>query len=158
MASMPPPPPTNDPNIVDPHDPFCVNRVGTANLRDLDALDQIGGPFDITTHTVDVRPICQCAGWYNIKKVGFFFWRLSFLSFCNAAKSIHYADGFHFSPLGNPAPLFTQPPLIIPGYEPDRGIAGRPARFVRPLSIFIPADTTAPLRARASASTMEQIR
>src|SRR5262249_3330116 len=34
--------PPAGPAIVDPHDPFCVNRVGTVNLRDLDTLDQIG--------------------------------------------------------------------------------------------------------------------
>ena len=115
VPALPPPPPTNDPNIVDPHDPFCVNRVGTVNLRDLDTLDQIGGPFDITTHTVDVRPISQLVGWYNIKKVGFFLWRLQSyaLSYIPPRKSTHYADGYHFSPLGNPAPLFTQPPLTI---------------------------------------------
>ncbi len=95
-----------------PGDPFCVDRVGAANLRDLDALDRIDGAFDSTTHTVDVRPICQCAGWYNIKKAGFFLWRLeSFpLIWVAPRRSSFYLDGFHFSPLGNPAPLFTVPP------------------------------------------------
>lgn len=115
MPALRPPPPTSDPNIVDPHDPFCVNRVGTVNLRDLDTLDKIGGPFDITTHTVDVRPICQVLGWYNIKNVGFFLWRLQSHALSNipARRSTHYTDGFHFSPLGNPAPLFTRPPLTF---------------------------------------------
>ena len=107
--------PPAGPVIVDPHDPFCVNRVGTVNLRDLDTLDKIGRPFDITTHTVDVRPICQVLGWYSIKKIGFFLWRLQSyaLSAVKPRKSSVYADGYHFSPLGNPAPLFTQPPLTI---------------------------------------------
>jgi hypothetical protein len=113
--ALPALPSGNDPNIVDPHDPFCVNRVGTVNLRDLDTLDKIGGPFDITNHTVDVRPVCQVLGWYNIKNVGFFLWRLqsNALSFATPRQSKTYADGYHFSPLGNPAPLFTQPPLTI---------------------------------------------
>ncbi len=100
------------PGTTDPRDPFCVDRVGTVNLRDLDALGCINGPFDRTTHTVDVRPICQYTGWYNIKKVGFFLWRLESnpLRWVTPRKSSHYADGYHFSPLGNPAPLFTIPP------------------------------------------------
>jgi hypothetical protein len=112
MPAIPPPPPAPALPTVDP---FSVNRVGTVNLRDLDTLDKIGGPFDITTHTVDVRPICQTVGWYNIKKVGFFLWRLQSyaLAFVTPRQSSHYADGYHFSPLGNPAPLFTQPPLTI---------------------------------------------
>ncbi len=112
MPAIPPPPPAPALPTVDP---FSVNRVGTVNLRDLDTLDKIGGPFDITTHTVDVRPTCQLLGWYNIKNIGFFLWRLqsNALSFITPRKSTHYADGYHFSPLGNPAPLFTQPPLTI---------------------------------------------
>jgi hypothetical protein len=107
--------PPAGPVIVDPHDPFCVNRVGTVNLRDLDTLDKIGGPFDLTTHTADVRSICQTLGWYNIKNIGFFLWRLQSYALLAVTprKSSVYADGYHFSPLGNPAPLFTQPPLTI---------------------------------------------
>ena len=103
------------PTSVAANDPFCVDRVGTVNLRDLDTLDLIAGPFDSLTHTVDVRPICQCAGWYNIKKVGFFLWRLQpyALTWVTPQKSTAYADGYHFSPLGNPAPLFAQPPLTF---------------------------------------------
>src|SRR5215211_8398418 len=40
-------------------DPNAVGRVGTVNLRDLNALDRLDGPFDILTHTVDVRPISR---------------------------------------------------------------------------------------------------
>jgi len=95
----------------DPRDPFAVNRVGTALLRDMDAMDRLNGPFDTTTHTVDVRPPCQLTGWYNIHKVGFFLWRLDsfFMQEVTPRRSTEYADGFYFSPIGNPAPLFTNP-------------------------------------------------
>ena len=53
-----------------------VDRVGTVNLRNLDALDRLDGPFELTTHTVDVRRIRQAEGWYNIRNIGFFLWRL----------------------------------------------------------------------------------
>ncbi|MGE5324032.1 MAG: hypothetical protein ACM3SW_14275, partial [Actinomycetota bacterium] len=98
-----------------PQDPYAVDRVGTVLLRDLDALDRINGAFDTTTHTVDVRPICPLTGWYNIQKVGFFLWRLEsfFIEAVTPRRSSEYGDGFHFSPIGNPAPLFTNPEPVI---------------------------------------------
>ncbi len=95
-------------------DPFAVDRVGTVLLRYLDALDRINSAFDTTTHTVDVRPICQLAGWYNIQKIGFFLWRLEsfFTQAVTARRSAIYSGGFYFSPIGNPAPLFTNPEAV----------------------------------------------
>jgi len=95
----------------DPHDPPAVGRVGTVLLRDLDALDRLNGPFDTMTHTVDVRPICQATGWYDIRNIGFFLWRLEsfFTQDVTPRKSSTYADGYAFSPIGNPAPLYTNP-------------------------------------------------
>jgi hypothetical protein len=92
-------------------DPSASDRVGTALLRDMDAMDRLESAFDTTTHTVDVRPPCQLKGWYNIRNIGFFLWRLQsfFMREVTPRKSSVYADGFHFSPLGNPAPLFTHP-------------------------------------------------
>ncbi len=92
-------------------DPYAVDRVGTVLLRDLDALDRLNGAFDTTTHTVDVRPPCQLTGWYDIQNIGFFLWRLQsfFTEAVAPRRSAIFADGFHFSPLGNPAPLFVNP-------------------------------------------------
>ena len=69
------------------------------------------GPFDATTHTVDVRPPCQLTGWYNIRNIGFFLWRLEsfFIQEVTPRRSQLHSDGFYFSPIGNPAPLFTNP-------------------------------------------------
>ncbi len=101
--------------VTDTHDAYAVDRVGTVLLRDLDALDRINGPFDTTTHTVDVRPICQMTGWYNIQKIGFFLWRLQsfFIQAVTPRRSATYRDGFYFSPIGNPAPLFTNPEPVV---------------------------------------------
>ena len=129
------------PVTTDANDPFCVDRVGTANLRDLDALDRIGGVFDVTTHTVDVRPICQCVGWYNIKKVGFYLWRLeSFpLLWVTPRRSTHYSDGFHFSPIGNPAPLFTVPPASF--QDMTQIVESQAPGAIRPTAFYFhPAD------------------
>jgi hypothetical protein len=101
----------NDTTNTDPMDPYAVERVSTVLLRDLDALDRIGGPFDTTVHTVDVRPIRQFDGWYNIQNIGFFLWRLQsfFIQEIVPRRSASFTDGFYFSPLGNPAPLFVNP-------------------------------------------------
>jgi hypothetical protein len=92
--------------------PDAVDRVGTVNLRNVDALDRLDGPFDVISHTVDVRTIRRTEGWYNVRKVGFFLWRLHRYAIRGVtprqAASPH-VYGYHFSPLGNPAPLFTEP-------------------------------------------------
>ncbi len=91
--------------------PYAVDRVGTAHLRNLNAIDLLEGPFQITTHTVDVRKIRQAEGWYNIRNIGFFLWRLQAYRMLSsvARQSALHPHGYHFNPLGHPAPLFTHP-------------------------------------------------
>jgi hypothetical protein len=91
--------------------PEAVDRVGTVNLRGLDVLDRLDGAFDVISHTVDVRPIRRIEGWYNIRKVGFFLWRLRHYALRGVTprKATKFSNGYHFSPLGNPTPLFTEP-------------------------------------------------
>ena len=91
-------------------DPNAADRVGTAHIRNVDAMDLLDGPFDITTHTVDVRRIRRTDGWHNIKKIGLFLWRLeSYRMELSNPRQSSVPFGWHFSPLGNPAPLFTMP-------------------------------------------------
>jgi hypothetical protein len=60
-------------------------------------------------HTVDVRQPSQQEGWYNIRNIGFFLWRLQSYPLVNVpARPTVVAWRYHFSPLGNPAPLFTR--------------------------------------------------
>ncbi|HVT16407.1 MAG TPA: hypothetical protein VHQ90_09550 [Thermoanaerobaculia bacterium] len=83
----------------------------TPDLRRIAQVDLLDGPFDTAAHTVDVRPIAQLTGWYDIKNIGFFLWRLrSYENVHVQARSIAAAGNFAytFSPLGNPAPLFTR--------------------------------------------------
>ncbi|MDR0781047.1 MAG: hypothetical protein LBF16_10195 [Pseudomonadales bacterium] len=90
-----------------------------ANLRDLDALDRLGGPFDAMTRTVDVRRInaTRTPGRSNIPSVGVFLWRLKSYAvtntpaFCDENRGPHC---FTFSVLGQDAPLFVKPQA-----EPD---------------------------------------
>jgi hypothetical protein len=96
----------------DDRDPRVFDRVGTVNLRNIDALDRLNGPFDVISHTVDVRPIGRTEGWYNIPKIGFFLWRLRHYPLTGITPrkaSVPHDYGFHFNTLGNPAPLFNNP-------------------------------------------------
>ena len=45
---------------------------GCPDIRHVDVGDRVGGAWDTTTHTVDVRRINWWDGWYNIPNIGFF--------------------------------------------------------------------------------------
>jgi len=80
-----------------------------ADLRSLDAMERVAGPFDQTSHTVDVRPPGQQERWYDVRNIGFFFWRLQSWPLVDVpARPTSVSWRFHFSPLGNPAPLFSR--------------------------------------------------
>lgn len=115
--------------------PPAMDRVGTVNLRSLDVADRIDGPFDMCTHTIDVRRPGQQDGWHNIRHLGVFLWRLQSypLPGIQPAPSADYADGFHFSPLGHPAPLFTNP--LRPASDARTAEANVPGP-VRPLAFL----------------------
>ena len=79
------------------------------DLRRVDVGDHVSGPFDFASHSVDVRPISQYDGWYNLRNIAFFFWRLQNYELAGV-RARQFAPGsrcFTFSPLGNPAPLFS---------------------------------------------------
>jgi hypothetical protein len=86
-----------------------MHSLHTPDIRRIEPIDRLNGPFDTISHTVDVRPIEQQTGWYNIKNIGFFLWRLMSYPLTNIrARPGSVPWGFHFSPLGNPAPLFSR--------------------------------------------------
>jgi hypothetical protein len=83
----------------------------TPDIRRVEPIDRLDGPFDTIAHTVDVRPISQLEGHHNIKNIGFFLWRLRSMELDRVqARRVGGAGDFryHVSPLGNPAPLFTR--------------------------------------------------
>lgn len=97
-------------NINHPH----VHRARTANLRRVEDLDWINGPFDPLAHTVDVRRINspRALGRYNIPSVGVFVWRLKPYSVTQSPAYCKEAVGencFTFSVLHYDAPLFIKP-------------------------------------------------
>ena len=77
------------------------------DLRDVEKVDRLNGAFDVWSHTVDVRDPAQSEGWHNIPNIGFFLWRLQSYPLIGVpARPAGQPWQYHFSPLGNPAPLF----------------------------------------------------
>lgn len=91
-----------------------LHRGRTIDLRQMNALDLLDGPFDRIAHRVDVRRInsTRTVGRYNIPSAGVFVWRLKSYS---VSKTPAYClddaggDCFTFSVLGQDAPLFVKP-------------------------------------------------
>ncbi len=95
-----------------------LDSLGTANLRDTDALAKVNSPFECTTHTADVRHIDNGRGQYNIPNLGLFLWRLqSYTIQRGAARPVaDPPDGrYWFSPLGLDMPLFNSPQTASTG-------------------------------------------
>ncbi len=113
----------------------------TTDLRAPEPLDRLDGPFDQAMHNADVRPISQLDGWYNIPNIGFFLWRLrSYPLIRIRAKRASQPWQYHFSPLGNRAPLFaigrreTNDPAVAT--EPDIPGPIRRAAFYQDLQTY----------------------
>ena len=82
------------------------------DLRDLNSMDLINTAFDTAAHTADVRAVNQIKGWYNIKNIGFFLWRLGSYPIENGRANPVSGPGdnrYCFCSLGNPVPLFNHP-------------------------------------------------
>lgn len=108
-----------------------LNNLATADLRNADALELLGGPFEQIAHTADVRHISTGRGKYNIPSIGIFLWRLQSYEVGpipasskdpsktdlngatrqgDARAVAKTADGrYTFNPLGVSAPLFNLP-------------------------------------------------
>lgn len=117
----------------------------TPDIRSVEYVGRLNGPFDPISRNVDVRPISQINGWYNIKNIGFYLWRLgSYLieqvTPRPAASTAGAFFGYSFSPLGNPAPLFTfeQEEGGRYGIATEQTVPGpiRPAAFYKDLADY----------------------
>jgi len=126
---------------------------GCPDLRSIERNDRIGGPWDEATHTVDVRAINEWDGWYGIKNVGFFLWRLRALPRArvdsrpigNPATTWRYT----FSPLGRNVPLYSAGRFeeTAAGRSTELSVADaiRPAAFFEDLTAaHAPAPPTPP--------------
>lgn len=114
----------------------------SVNLREMDTLDRLDGPFDSLTHTADVRPPAQANGWHSIKRVGLFLWLLKAYPLRNvtARRSTSHPFGWHFHPLGTPVTLFNQPgtpgELARLAAESDLPAPIRPLAFALDLAAY----------------------
>ncbi len=82
------------------------------DLRQMNALNLLDTPFESLPHTADVRHISKRRGKYNIPNLGIFLWRLQNYPLLNVIPrqaDAPHSYGYHFSTIGNPAPLFNYP-------------------------------------------------
>ena len=91
-----------------------LERGRTVDVRRMDELNAIDGPFDALAHSVEVRRIgaVRATGRYNIPSVGVFLWRLGSYSVTRSPACCVEKPGPHcytFSFLGQDAPLFSRP-------------------------------------------------
>jgi hypothetical protein len=94
-----------------------LQNVRTPDLRDTNALELLGSPFEQAAHSAEVRRIASGRGRYNIPNLGLFLWRLQPYTFAaepdsrvSARAVATPADGrYTFHPLGFDAPLFNRP-------------------------------------------------
>jgi hypothetical protein len=108
-----------------------LERGRLADLRDADALDRLGGPFDELAHTVDMRRPSSLGtrGRFNIPSVGLFVWRLRSYSISHAPAYQQQGiapNAFSFSALGHDQPLFIRPdPGADPSSDPEVRVPAR---------------------------------
>ena len=83
----------------------------TPDIRNENALELLGTPFDSIAHTVEVRHINSGRGYYNIPNIGIFLYRLTAFPVNNSpAFSVPGKPGcFKFNALGLDEPLFNNP-------------------------------------------------
>lgn len=89
------------------------------DIRDGDAMELIGSPFERAWYSAEVRRISQRAGRYNIPSVGIYQWRLGSYPVYRAQASVadKTAEGvaavpgkfYRFSQFGHDMPLFNRP-------------------------------------------------
>ncbi len=125
-----------------------LRRGGLVDLRRIDTLDRIGGPFDELAHTVEVprADATRRVGRYNVPGVGLHVWRLRAHPVTRApALCVDRARScYTFSILGNDIELFTKPvpepaachvadEMNVPAPVRRRALTERPYDYYGPL-------------------------
>lgn len=85
---------------------------GTVDLREANRLELLGGPFERTAHTAEVRHIDNGRGRYNLPNLGVFLWRLQDYRLDEVTARAVTSPGdrrYTFHPLGLEAPLCNTP-------------------------------------------------
>jgi hypothetical protein len=88
-------------------------NVQTPNLRDTNALELLGSPFETANHLPEVRQIANGRGRYNIPNVGLFLWRLQSYPLAQVTPRAVSDDPslglYWINPLGQDQTLFNTP-------------------------------------------------
>jgi hypothetical protein len=126
-------------------------RGRTLDLRRVEALERLDGPFDEAAHTVAVGRInsAHTRSWPNIPNVGLFVWRLKPYSITRAPAYCvdRTSNRYTFSILGNDTPLMTNPivepnpthiadDINVPGWIRRRALEERPRDYYGPGKSF----------------------
>ncbi|WP_433727413.1 hypothetical protein ACQP2Y_12335 [Actinoplanes sp. CA-051413] len=139
-----------------------------ADVRSVDALDRLDGPFDTLAHTVEVARISAARpGRYNIPEVGLYLWRLKPYRISSAPAFCIDRDraNFTFSILSNDTPLVARPveepspthvadETNVPAFIRRRAFTDRMAHYYGPgksLCIWLDGDQPVPLARIVSA-------
>lgn len=85
-----------------------LDHLGTPDLRQVDRLEAVGGPFDRLAHTADVRRIASSRGRYNIPNIGIFLWRVGSHKLTDSPAFQVDARRYMFSPLGANRQLYNK--------------------------------------------------
>jgi hypothetical protein len=98
-----------------------MDRGRLVDVRDRDALDNIGTAFDELAHLVDVRRVnsSRRQGRMNISEVGVFIWRIGAYTITQAPAYNYDEEGpncYLFNALGNDTPLYVNP--VASGADP----------------------------------------
>ena len=129
------------------HNRLRMQALATPDLRSVEVCGRLGTAFDAMSHTIDVRAPARSEGWHNIQNIGFFLWRLEAYPLENVTPRRVSDFRYHFSPLGNQAPLFSarrrEAAETDLATELDVPQPIRPARFYKDLSETFRADPTA---------------
>lgn len=106
------------------------SRGRTTDMRNADALDMLGGPFDRTARNADVRRVTSAysVGRGSIPELGFYAWRLKPYTITRTPAYCYEDESpncYLFNPLGHDTPLYSNPASAQPGDPPDLSVPDR---------------------------------
>jgi len=86
-----------------------MDNVRTPDMRDINNLQLLGGPFETAAHTAEIRSPETARGKYNIPNIGIFLWRVQSYPVDHTSAREVPGKGYTFDPTGKEIPLFNQP-------------------------------------------------
>jgi len=107
---------------------------GTADLRRVGDPDDLGGPFNLLSHSADLRPSDPSnpplgdRGGFHLLNLGLAFWRLESFPVSGATPhEVVAGAGYTFHPFGIDVPLFNPPQTAVPSVytTSERQLPGR---------------------------------